>query len=214
MSRGLSADNVAAATAAHVRPLFFVEFIFDGGTERLHNGLGDYTWGGFTWTGIGDLGEVSSIEEGDDLSPFGVTFKLNALDSVLLALAKSQEIYGRAVKVYLGFVGDDGLLVDDPDEFWSGRMETMTIELGGESDSIVVQAESELAIFKQANGRMFTNEDQQARYPGDQFFEYLDQMQDAKIQWGPGGERVVLPRESGSGRGPPDRNTVPQAGTR
>jgi hypothetical protein len=185
LSRGLAAANVTASEAAHVRPILFVELQFGAGTEYLHNAVGPYTWGSHTWAGIGDLGAVSPIEEGDDFSPFAVRLTLSGINSSLLTTAQGVQIFERRVIIYLGFIGDDGLLVADPDEIWSGAMQTMAISLGGGLDTITLTAESELIAHRSANGAMFTDEDQQKRYAGDKFFEFLAQMQDARIQWGP-----------------------------
>jgi hypothetical protein len=185
MSRGLSALNLEASQAAHVRPIIFAKLEFGAGTEYLHNALGTYTWGSQTWTGLGDLAEVGPIEEGDELSPYAVELRLNALNTELLTNAQGVQIFERRATLYMGFLGDDGALVDAPDEFWSGSMETMPISLGGEQDSISLVCESEMIMHSYANGALFTDEDQQKRYAGDKGFEFLAQMVDARIQWGP-----------------------------
>jgi hypothetical protein len=185
VSRGLAAGNVTASQASHVRPVLFVELRFDSGTSYLHNALGSYTWGGHTWLGYGSLGSVGAIEEGDDLSPYAVQLTLSGVDSTLLTIAQGTAIFERRVIIYIGFINDAGALTADPDELWSGSMEHMTISLGGGMDSITLQAESELIAHSQANGTLFTDEDQQKRHPGDTFFEFLSQIQNARIQWGP-----------------------------
>lgn len=184
MSRGLSSPNLAASQAAHVRPLLFVEMRFDSGTSYLHNGLGSFTWGGHSWLGYGALGAVGPIEEGDSLSPYAVQLTLTGIDSAFLTIAQSTEIFERRVIIYIGFIDDNGALTADPDELWSGSMEHMTINLGGGADSITLQAESELIAHSFANGALFTDEDQQKRHSGDTFFEFLSQLQNARIQWG------------------------------
>jgi hypothetical protein len=187
MSRGMAAANISASTAAHVRPLLFIEMRFDSGTSRLHNGLGSFRWGGNDWLGYGSLGSVGAIEEGDDLSPYAVQLTLSGVDSTLLTIAQGTAIFERRVIIYIGFINDAGALTADPDELWSGSMEHMTISLGGGLDSITLQAESELIAHSQANGALFTDEDQQKRHPGDTFFEFLSQIQPPmRVQWGTG----------------------------
>lgn len=210
MPRGLAANNVAASIAAHVRPLLFVELRLDSGTVFLHNGLGQFSWGGHDWLGYGSLGAVGPIEEGDDLSPYAVQLTLSGVDSALLTIAQSTEIFERRVIIYIGFIDDTGALTATPDELWSGSMETMTISLGGDLDSITLQAESELIAHSQANGALFTDEDQQKRHPGDTFFEFLSQIQNARIQWGPnatGGTNDVARGASGGASGATNNNS-------
>lgn len=182
MTRGLSANNLTAIAAAHIRPIVFVKFVFDGGTEYVHNAVGNYTWGGFTWQGIGALGDIGKLEEGIDLSPYGVTMQLDALNSTLMAVATGEEVFNRAVTVYIGYLDENGALVADPQERWSGFMDTLSVRLGLEN-GIALQCESDLRFFDRANGALFTDEDQQRRYSGDVFFEFLPQMIDAQINW-------------------------------
>lgn len=186
MSRGLSAGNLAAIALPHIRPIVFVKFEFDGGTEYVHNAVGTFTWGSQTWTGIGAVGQISALEEGLDLSPFGVTMQLNALNPDLMAIATGEEVFNRRVTIYIGYLDENGALVADPQERWSGYMDHVSIRLGGE-DGIMLQCENDFRFFDRANGSLFTDEDQQRRFGGDVFFEFLDQMIDAQITWGPGG---------------------------
>jgi len=187
VSRGLAAANVTASEASHVRPVRFIEIRLGAGTQYLHNAVGPYTWGGHTWDGIGDLAAISPIEEGEDLTPFAVRYTLSGINSSFLLAAQGIQIYRRRVIDYIGFIGDDGLLVADPGEIWSGAMQTMPISLGGGVDAITLNAETELISHRQANGSLFTDEDQQKRFSGDKAFEFLPQIQDARIQWGPNG---------------------------
>ena len=188
MSRGLSAPNVTASTALHVRPIAFIKLEFDSATLYLHNGVGSYVWGSQTWLGIGALGQISPLEEGHDLSPLGVTLQLTAFDATVLNEAINEEVFNRRVTLYIGLLDDNGVLTDTPFERWSGWMDSMPLDLGGDNDAITLQCESDLRFFNQANGARFTDEDQQARYSGDLMFEYLAQMIDAQVVWGPGGQ--------------------------
>ncbi len=189
MSRGLTAASVTAYERRHVRPVIFGELQFDEGTERLHNGLGTYTWGGNTWTGAGGLVEIGMIEEGDELSAYSVSLQLNAFDADLSSRALAADVFERRVVLYAGNIDDNGNLTADPDEFWSGWMHSIETHLGA-SNSLLLTAESEHAFLHSANGARFTDEDQQDRYSGDVIFEWLAQIIDAKIHWGPNGAQV------------------------
>lgn len=186
MSRGLSAGNLSAIAQPHIRPIVFVKLEFDGGTEYVHNAVGTFTWGSQTWTGIGALGEIGALEEGLDLSPFGVTLQLNALNPDLMAVATGEEVFNRRATIYIGFLDENGALVADPQVRWSGYMDHISVRLGGD-DGLMLQCENSFRFFDRANGSLFTDEEQQRLYPGDVFFEFLDQMIDVQITWGPGG---------------------------
>lgn len=213
MSRGLSSPNATASAALHVRPLPFIKCEFDSGTLYLHLGVGTYRWGpggvgtGDTYTGMGALGQIGSLDEGTDLSPFGVTMRLNALDSTLLALAEGEEVFNRRVTTYTGFLDENGALVDTPAERWSGWGDSLGLQLGGDQDGIELQCESEMRFSDRTNGARFTDEDQQSRYPSDIMFQYLAQIVDARVPWGPSGSVAAVGPPSSPGRGPPRYQT-------
>ena len=191
MTRGLSANNLTATAAAHIRPIVFVKFEFDGGAEYAHNAVGNYTTLGQTWSGVGAIGDIGPLEEGLDLSPYGVTMQLNALDAELLNIVNTEPLFNRRVTIYIGYLDENGALVADPQERWSGFMDFPSIRLGFEN-GIALQCESDLRFFDRANGSMFTDEHQQRLFSGDKFFEFLPQMIDAQIVWGTDG-RVATP---------------------
>ena len=186
MTRGLSAGNLTAIAAAHIRPIVFVAPEFDSGTLYLHNAVGNYVTLGQTWQGIGALFDMSPIEEGLDLSPFSVTLQLNALNADLMTLVQGQEPFNRRVTIYVGYLDENGVLVADPQIRWRGLMDNFTVRLGVEN-GIALACESHLRFFDKANGSLFSDEHQQRRYSGDLFFQFQQQLQDAQITWGPGG---------------------------
>src|SRR5262249_45354368 len=149
-------------------------------------------WGSQTWQGIGNLGAIGDLEEGIDLSPIAVTLRLNALDATILGIALTEPVFNRRLLIYRGLLNDNGQLVDTPEVRWCGYMDVTAIEYGGDQDGVELRAESDLRFFDQANGTRFTDEDQQKRYPGDTFFQYLARIIDARLVWGPEGQRVNL----------------------
>lgn len=210
MSRGLAAANATAASAPHVRPITFLELQLDTGTLRLHTAVGNYTWGGFTWTGVGALGEVAPHEESDGSSPYRISYRLNGLNSTILFEALNEEVFERLAIRYDGFIGDDGRLVADPDEVRRDLMDTMEVLRGDEMDSVVLHCENELVRDTQAPGGLFSDEDQQALFAGDTGFQYLAQMLDAQPYWGPGGTPVYFGEQPAPA---PDRpRTLPKRG--
>jgi len=190
MSRGLAAGNLAAIALQHKRPITFLELQFDSGTLRLHTAVGTYTWGGNTWLGVGALGEVAPHEESEGSSPYRISYRLNGLNSTILSEALNEEVFERLAIRYDGFIGADGQLVADPDEVRRDLMDTMEVLRGEEMESVMLNCESELVRDTQAPGGLFSDEDQQALFAGDTGFQFLAQMIDAQIHWGPGGQVV------------------------
>lgn len=205
MSRFSQAPIQTALSASHVRLLVFAKLEFGTGTSRIHNGIGSYTWndgtGSAEWFGLGEFGGVSAIEEGRDVSAYGVTLTLSALPQFELATDQSvaeealnQNYYMKPVTLYVGILdSDDGFLESGgttyyPTEVWSGFMDSMTVQVGtDQGDSITLVCESHLAQFERNRGLLYTNAWQQSRldeaFDGDLFFSHMQDIEGAKYQW-------------------------------
>jgi len=188
MSRDLSATNAAAAEAAVVRPVVFVELHYDSSTLYVHDNIGDIVaddWTGTsrTWSGLGDLGSISTIEEGNQISPYKIDLVLSGIDPTIAAKALGKETTLKEVYVLVGFIGLDRVVVDDPHPMWSGLADEVQMAVGSES-VVKVSCESKLAAFEKVNGRLQNDADHQAEYSGDLFYKYLPQMVEAKFRWG------------------------------
>lgn len=206
MSRDLSSNTAAQYAATHVNPIIFVKLEFDTaapnstGTIRLHNGLGTYNWnandgaGIRAWQGTGDLGQISAIEEGDEISPYSIQLTLSGIDTSIAAEAARETYYQRPVTLYVGALNAFDQLVATPDVIWTGFIDTMDAVLGGDNgDSIILTAESELAMFDRSANYLYTNAQQQSDSSGDTFFTHLQEMEDLTLDWGK--------RKAGSGSG-------------
>lgn len=206
MSRNLASNTATSYAAAHVNPILFAKLEFDTGTPnetgtiRLHNGLGTYTWdandgaGQQSWQGTGDLGQISAIEEGDQISPYSIELTLSGVDATLAAEAVRETYYQRPVTLYIGALNDSDALVATPDVIWTGFIDTMDVVIGGsDGDTIKLTAESELAMFDRSANYLYTNAQQQSDSQGDTFFTHLQEMEDLTLDWGR--------RKAGSGGG-------------
>jgi len=206
MSRDLASNTAAQYAATHVNPIIFVKLEFDTaapnstGTIRLHNGLGTYNWnandgaGIRAWQGTGDLGQISAIEEGDEISPYSIQLTLSGIDTSIAAEAARETYYQRPVTLYVGALNASDELVATPDVIWTGFIDTMDAVLGGDNgDSIILTAESELAMFDRSANYLYTNAQQQSDSSGDTFFTHLQEMEDLTLDWGK--------RKAGSGSG-------------
>ncbi len=187
MSRDIDAALVTASTSQYFKFNIFAKLEFDAATIYIHNGIGPLSFGGNEYLGVGDFGGISVIEEGPEISPYGISLILSALDSTFLNTALTLDYYMRPITIYIGAINSSGALVADPDELWSGKMDTMDI-VTGQVNTIQLNCESDLAIFDKINGKRYSDAQQQADYPGDLFFQFLDQMVDSNVPWrGQGG---------------------------
>jgi hypothetical protein len=137
------------------------------------------------WFGVGDLGSISQVEEGLDVSPYAITLTLSGLDATISGVALTEDYYLHPVTVYLGVLDADDVLIDTPTQIWAGFMDQMNMSVGADGgDAIQLIAESELSGFNKSLNLMYTNAAQQEKSSGDLFFNFMHKIEGAKVDWG------------------------------
>ena len=188
MSRTLTTAMRNVTTANVVRPAYFVRMVFDSGESpnvlNLWSGVGDLAYGGNTYTGVGDLLSISSIDETSDISASGINVAITGIKSSFLVIAKNHEYQGRPLSVSLGAFDDNGALIADPVIVFSGFMDTMTIAESGSTSTIKISVENKLISFERSKVRRYTAEDQKIDYPTDKGFEFVTAIVEKEIIWG------------------------------
>ena len=184
MPRTLTVPFLAATQATLLRPALFIEAHFTSGPLYAWSGFGSITWNSQTWTGIGTLGSVSTIEEGSTVEAKGITLTMSGIDATLLADVLGEFQVGLPAIVSLGLFDSTGALIADPVTSWSGRMDQPTIDVDGTTATIAINCESRLLDMNVAVDRRYTNEDQQLDHPGDRGLEFVNSIQEVVIYWG------------------------------
>lgn len=189
MSRTFTSAQNTALDSSHVNLLMFAKLEFDSGTIYVHNGIGTYTWDSQNWLGVGDLGTISQVQEGLDVSPYAITLTLSGLpDAGFASTALTENYYKRPASVYVGLLDANDSLIGTPIQVWSGFMDQMNMTVGADGgDAIQLIAESELARFDKSSDLMYTNASQQDRHSGDKFFNFIHKIQGQKLDWGKSG---------------------------
>lgn len=184
MARALTAAMLAAMATGNVKPLILYEGEFSGGTVRLFTGEGTIEWNGNTFTGSGQMLNITAIQEVSELQAVNFTISLNGQVQSLLSIALGQVRRGKPGRVWLGLLNDAGALIDDPFLCFSGRADKPDIVPDPESATIAVAYESRLIDASRRRERRYTSEDQQIDYPGDLGFDYVPSLQDTVFTWG------------------------------
>lgn len=173
-----------ALASENVIPVLFVEMDFASGFLRVHSAVGTYVVEGNNYTGVGTLGQVETIEESTELQAYGLRLGLAGIPNTLIGTALTENYQGRAVRVLVGALDANHVLLASPALVFAGRMDNMQITLGPETASISLNAENRLIDWDRARIRRYNNVDQQAEYPGDFGFEFVEQMVNKTIFWG------------------------------
>ena len=189
MGRTIASSIVSKLDDAEVFPFYAVDLLFDSNPVHAWTGLNEITLNSNTYTGVGNLLQISEVQESQDISAKGMTLTLSGIPSSLLALALIQPYQGRECKLYLGFMTSWANPDASPDivEIFCGYMDQMTINEGAESSTITTSVESRLIDLERPRTRRYTSENQKQRHLGDKAFDFVESLQTIRLQWGGSG---------------------------
>ena len=101
-----------------------------------------------------------------------------------------------AVKIYFGVLTTStnaDAIVDTPYQIFSGFIDSMILEEGGEQSTLKFTVENKLVTLEIPVDRRYTDQDQQNLYTGDVGCEFVTSLQDKSIAWGAG---VTMPSQT------------------
>jgi hypothetical protein len=191
VARSLTAGMITELTAAQLRPFVLVHLDFDTDPIFLWDGYGTLAWNGNDYLGTGNLLAISPSEETAEIRAAGLQMSLSGIPSAMLSIALQEDYQGRACYVRLGALDGTGAIVADPVLVFSGRMDVMTIDEGGESSTVTMSVENRLVDLERPRLRRYTAEDQAIDYPSDvgspterdAFFDQVPGLQNREVVW-------------------------------
>jgi hypothetical protein len=173
----------AAFLADNVPVLALVELDFSGGIVRVTNAGYNITFGGYTWYGLGELGEISAVQEGTELQMYGITLTLSGVPPEYISVALDNEYQGRPATIWIAPLDSNYQVLADPVIVFKGRMDTMPIAIGTDA-KIQLTIESQFVDWERPRVRRYNHEDQTFAHPADKGLEFIAQMVEKEIIWG------------------------------
>ena len=186
MSRDLTVAFATALADQSLRPVIFFEGQFATGWVRIWSGLGSVTWNGQTWSGAGSLLGLGGIDETGEVVAGGTAVSLSGVPLDLVQMAIEEARQGLPGRIWLGLLAENGSIIADPVQVFSGRLDVPEIKDDAESCTITISYESRLIDLGVARSWRYTHESQQVLHPGDRGFEHVTAIQDREITWGRG----------------------------
>ena len=200
MTRDIDANALAGLESPNVLWNILLRLDFDSGTVFLHSGVGDLSWDGNTWLGIGALGQISGVvekAEGSDnrtrvtLSPIPTAELSNLVDEVT-----NDDPVGRPYKLYYAVIDNDREVVDDAIVLSSGTMDKVEL-VDGEIASLSIDLVSDAARLNKRTSFKLTNQHQQGLFANDLGLAFVNDL-GREIRWGSAPKTTV---GGGSGTG-------------
>lgn len=182
----LSAGQQTELEKVVTRTAYFVELQLSTGTQRLTTFNQSFTWGGYTWSALGQLINIGAIGEEESTEPKGINITITAAESSWLALAIGpvEEYRGLPVKMYMCPLDTAYQLVGTPVLAWRGVMDSVQININ-ESGEGLISIQCETAVFSLKRRPMFRiNAEQHKRiYPTDTGLDYLTDLLGNPQRW-------------------------------
>lgn len=153
------------------------------GVFRGWTGIGSLEYDNQIWTGVGRLGQITPVNSVSDISIQEVRFTLSGVDPDNLDVL-NEAVRLRPAQAWLACLDDKGKIVDEPFQLLDCEMDTqeLNVEEGGTA-TIVIIARSGFFSLERSQNEVWSNEDQQRRFPGDTGLSYLASLQNQDIQW-------------------------------
>lgn len=187
MTRDLDTDFSVATKAEVYRDIVLVYLDYASGPVRVastpfpidFDADGDLFPERFL--GVGALGSMSNVEEGIESRPYSLKLQMRGIQQEDFALTLLENYQGRPAKIWLGLLDDEHKIIASPNLIFEGRIDTQDIDPG--SGSIEVTIQSRLVDWERSAIRRYTDDDQQAEYPGDLGLKFVHQMEEKQLPW-------------------------------
>lgn len=147
---------------------------------------------GTVWQPVGKWGQITEIRQESATVSSGFTVGLlvpfDSPDNVAAFSAKlkadfEEDTRGRRLDLYL-IAWNNGLQqVNPPQHIAGGRMSPPRVTMSRGSAAIEVDVSGLLSYGAHPVNRFVTDADQQARYPGDTFLQFVSELHSRTIRW-------------------------------
>lgn len=180
----LSSEVLAALAAPEVPLVQLVLLEFASGDVALNTSNWDLVFESTTYRGAYGLGTISPIEDAPG-EVRGLQFELSgvAASAISLALDGSDEWQGTPVRILTALLDPTTYAIIDVGQEWTGLGDTMAIQEDGETCVVQATAESTAVDLLRGVPLTYTHADQQALYPGDRAFEYVNAQAGQPVVW-------------------------------
>lgn len=179
--RTLTSGQQSAIADTGVLTTVLILLDFDADPVYLNISPVTITYDGHDWL-AGQVVNIEAIKETDSGEATGFKLSLATTSEALIARALTVITTNRPCYVWRVFYNTStGAIIDTPVLIEQGLCDQPTITEDGSQAVVAIAIETEMADFARPNILRYTNADHQARYPGDPFFEFTEQVVERMI---------------------------------
>ena len=181
MTRSIDDATVLAMQEGVTRPIVLVKIATPSLDILMTSAMQDVDFGGDTYT-YGTLGNISTISETDNLKDSSITLTFSAVDPATIAAIASADFVNSPITVRVMFFDENWQTVGDGLLYFEGGAASQNIALGVSAE-ITVNCKSKLSTLSRPRSERYSDQDQQAKYPGDLGMQYATTVSSKDIVW-------------------------------
>lgn len=175
---------------------YLVELDFTTGIERYSSLPWTLFYESVDWTGVGGLGRIGAVESNDDIRPKELQLDLLGFPVEMLqnGTLRAPQYKGRPARWIFALIDPEA--ASGSQVVYAKTMhyyiDTVDYAVTPEGGGCRVTLEHESTYAARQSVRRYSDQDQQARHPGDKFFEFLAYLASGRsIRWGASGRFFV-----------------------
>jgi len=171
LMRDVPAAMMAAIEKGDFYPIAMVYLDWPGGAVRAHSGVGDLSYDGKTWRGVGGFGGIDVPAESASLVSSTATLTLLGVPPEIFDRL-DDPIRNRPGEVLFGITTEPGghVLVSDPISMFAGYMDAMRYVIQPDGKDLIHAVQIDLGSGPNARAKasiVHSFEDQKRKFPGD-----------------------------------------------
>lgn len=142
----------------------------------------DLTIAGSTYYGTRGLGRIDAVQE----SPAEIKqlkFELSGVPSTSIALALTEPVQGKAVRIKLAIFDPATYQVLDTRLRWAGRLDVMEISDGSPTATLMVTAEHSAIDFIRPTTSLYSDPEQRRLFSNDPSLQYMADQTEMRVVW-------------------------------
>ncbi|GAL18537.1 phage protein [Vibrio maritimus] len=149
----------------------------------VHSGVGDISYGGNIWKGVGNLGAIGAIKQSSESETAGISLTLSGIDQAIIDTTFQENFVLKEVVIHIATMQDDAKTVRVMDRLFTGFCTSADVQ-AGETNAVQLQVANKMDKWKNGKTDRFSHVNHLSRNPGDNFFKHLAATSTMDVRWG------------------------------
>ena len=186
MARGLSANVKTELATGNISPVYLVHLGFATPIYLTNCGFpltSSVSGSSQTYTASGHLKAISNTTETNKPTKNSLSISLSAVDQTYVSVILNENIIGKEVKIWRGYLDSSSAIIADPFLLYYGTIDEYKISDSTNTANIVLNITSHWGNFDKQNGRTTTDNSQQRFFSSDKGMEFAS-LTVRDLRWG------------------------------